>query len=313
LDVLSRQDEGFITKHDLVKGAMTLVDRERSTELYDLIHENAEVVAGGSVANTAAAVAMLMDEVGFVGCVNDDLVGSQFAKSIEGIGVTFHAAKTTKEGSGCCLVTVTPDGERTMNTYLGAALELSPDDIDEKAIMDAQIVYLEGYTLDYPEADDMFDRIFNLCKVHGTKLAFTLSDPWLIDRHRAKMMEMMKENVDILFANEAEIVALLEVDNFEDAVKVVNTVVPFAALTKGAEGAVICEEGKTVECPALSVEDLVDTTGAGDMFAAGVLYGILNKLPPKECGMLGNQLAGHIITQLGARPKTDLKSLFKSV
>lgn len=309
VDILSQQPESFITRHDLIKGSMMLTDRDKADRLYQDMKDNAVVVAGGAVANTAAVVSLLGHEVHFCGALGKDTLGEKFIRSIEEAKVNFHPAYCFDEATGTVFVTVTPDTQRTMNAYLGASQEMSADDVDEWLIAQSDIVLMEGYNLEWPDIDDLMDKVFHTARIHKTKVAFNLSDAHLVDRHRAKIDRIVREEVDILFANETEITALLKTQAFEDAVKIVDTIVPFAALTRGADGSIICDHGKTYEIPSMKLGDVIDTTGAGDAYAGGVLYGVLNNFEPQRSGKLGSLCAAEVISHIGARPKRNLQEL----
>ena len=311
VDVLARADEGFLARHGMVKGTMRLVDAEEAERLYDAMGPAVEV-SGGSAANTIAGLAGLGARAAFIGVVRDDQLGQVFRHDITSIGVHFPTpARDHGETTGRCLVLVTPDGQRTMNTYLGASRLLGPDDVDAEAVARAKILYLEGYLFDPPPAKEAFYKAARLAHDNGGKVALTLSDPFCVERHREEFRVLVKDEVDILFANEAEIMALYETGSFEEAREAVRPLAAIAALTRSELGSVVVAGEETHVVPAEPVSYVIDTTGAGDLYAAGFLYGLGRDLPLVDCARFGNLAAGEIISHIGARPETDLAHLAK--
>ena len=302
VDVLAQVTEDFLARHGLVKGAMRLIDEVEAHDLYQALGPTIEV-SGGSAANTIAGVASFGARAAFIGKVRDDELGEIFAHDIRSVGVHFETPPATKGPTTArCLVLVTPDGERTMNTWLGASQNLSPDDVDEDLVKDSRITYLEGYLFDPPHAKEAFRKAAEVARSAGRKVALTLSDSFCVDRHRQDFLELIRKQVDILFANEAEIRSLYQVSNFNDAMHAVREDCPLAVLTRSAAGSVIVEGGDDVHViEAFPVKKVVDATGAGDLFAAGFLAGYTQRRPVAECARMGALAAGEIIQQMGAR------------
>lgn len=312
VDVLARADDRFLSDHGMVKGTMRLVEAAEAERLYDAMGPGVEV-SGGSAANTIAGLAALGARAGFIGVVGDDQLGRVFRHDIASLGVHFPTpSRDGGEATARCLVLVTPDGQRTMNTYLGASRLLGPDDVDDRAVAGTRILYLEGYLFDPPRAKQAFYKAARLAHENGGKVALTLSDPFCVARHREEFRALVKDEVDILFANEAEIMALYEANSFEAAREAVRPHAPIAALTRSELGSVVVAGEETHMVPAEPVSHVVDTTGAGDLYAAGFLYGLSRALPLADCARFGNLAAGEIISHFGARPETDLARLAKA-
>ncbi|MCB1562964.1 MAG: adenosine kinase [Alphaproteobacteria bacterium] len=313
VDVISHADEDFIANqrayYSMEKGAMTLIDETRAVELYSQMGPGVET-SGGSAANTMAGFASFGGKGGFIGKTADDELGKIFRHDIRSLGLRFDTqplaigAKT-----GRCLILVTPDAQRTMNTFLGASVELSADDVDENLIAAARVTYLEGYLFDREQAKQAFAAGAQAAHENGHRVALTLSDPFCVDRHRHDFLGLVEHHTDILFANEEEIKSLYMQDNFEDAAAAVSDHVEIAVLTRSEKGAVIVSGGKRIEIPAAPVEKIVDTTGAGDQFAAGFLYGFTEGLMLETCGKLGALAAAEVISHVGPRPETSLAAL----
>lgn len=305
VDVLSHADEAFLARHALAKGAMTLIDAARAEALYADMGTAIEV-SGGSAANTVAGVAGLGGRSAFIGKVRDDQLGAVFAHDLRALGVAFETA-TAAAGppTGRCLILVTPDAQRTMNTFLGASSELGPGDVDEALIARAKITYLEGYLWDRAEAKDAFRKAASAAQAAGRQVAFSLSDPFCVDRWRAEFLELIERHVDILFANEAEIRSLYQVDGFEEALERVRGHCDIAALTRSEKGSVLLR-GDEVYRIAAEPARVVDTTGAGDLYAAGVLAGLVRGLDLPVCGRMGAICAAEVIGHFGARPEAAL-------
>lgn len=312
VDVLSHVDERTIDRLNLKKSTMGLVDEARGNALYEHLGTCVQS-SGGSAANTIAGMAGLGATCGFIGKVKTDALGKVFQHDLKALGVEFPTpAATTGEGTGRCLVYVTPDGERTMATYLGACGTLTPDDMDEALITRAKLLYIEGYLWDRPDAIAAIESALAMAKKAGVKTAFTLSDTFCVTRHRAAFKRLAAQ-VDVLFANEAEACALYEVSTLPDALVQLQTHANIAVITRSGDGATIVEHGKTTEVPAPYVADVVDTTGAGDLFAAGFLFGHLRGQNVTQAATLGHALAGHIIQQLGPRSNASLKPLLSTL
>lgn len=307
VDVLSRSDDSFLEKHDLTKGSMQLIDAGQADALYHDMGPGIEI-SGGSAANTIAGVSDFGVKTAFIGTVNNDQLGNVFRHDITSLGVDFSTpARTDGDPTARCLILVTPDGERTMNTYLGASQTLNPDDIDDATVGDAAIVYLEGYLFDPAPAKEAFYKAAKIAHDNGRKVALTLSDSFCVDRHREEFRVLVSDEVDILFANEAEIISLYETETFDDAVARVRDDCGLAALTRSEKGAVVVKGGETFVVPALPIDKLVDTTGAGDLFAAGFLYGLTQDRALIDCARLGGAAAAEIISHMGARPEGSLR------
>jgi len=309
VDVIAETDDALITELGLAKGTMTLLDDARMHELYERMGPALEM-SGGSCANTVAALASLGGEAAYVGKVQGDQLGEIFGHDIRATGVRF-ATPPLAGGppTARCLVLVTPDAQRTMATYLGACVELGPDDVDEAEVAAAKITYLEGYLWDRPEAKAACLKAAELAHRHGRRVALTLSDPFCVDRWRDEFVELIARHVDILIANEAEITSLYQVDDFAAAVREARRSCALSALTRSAAGSVIATPEAVHEVAAAPVARVLDTTGAGDLYAAGLLYGLTHDFAPAACGWLGSLAAAQIIGQYGARAEHPLAPL----
>jgi len=311
VDVLSRSDDAFLKDNGLAKGSMSLIDETQAEELYTKMGAGVEI-SGGSAANTIAGIASFGAKGAFIGKVRDDQLGKIFAHDIRSIGVEFTTgAATSGPQTARCLVLVTPDGERTMNTFLGASQNLSVDDINEDQVASAQVLYLEGYLWDPEQAKQAFLKAAKCAHNAGRQVALTLSDAFCVDRYRDEFQNLLRQDVDILFANEAEIMSLFKASNFEDAVRLASEECKLAVLTRSEKGCVIIKGNECHEVPAVGIDEVVDTTGAGDLFAAGFLYGLSQDKPLPECGHLGALAANEIISHIGARPEISLAELAK--
>ena len=309
VDVIAHSDEEFLAREGLVKGTMTLVDAARAEALYQMMGPAIEA-SGGSAGNTMAGLASLGGSGAYIGKVRDDFLGQVFRHDISAVGVRFDTpAATSGPGTARCLILVTPDGQRTMNTYLGACVELGPADIDPDIVAAAQITYLEGYLFDPPQAQEAFRKSAAIAHAAGRKVALSLSDPFCVGRHRAAFRDLVDGHVDVLFANEAEICSLYEADDFEIAAAAVRGHVEIAALTRSAAGSVILAMDAEHRVAAAPVDRVVDTTGAGDLYASGFLYGLTRDLPLPICGAIGSLCAAEIISHFGARPEVKLAQL----
>jgi sugar/nucleoside kinase (ribokinase family) len=309
VDVIAHAEEEFLTREGLVKGTMTLIDAPRAEALYQMMGPAIET-SGGSAGNTMAGLASLGGSGAYIGKVRDDLLGQVFRHDITAIGVRFETlAASDGPGTARCLILVTPDGQRTMNTYLGACIELGPADIDPDIIAAARITYLEGYLFDPPQAQEAFRKAAAIAHAAGRKVALSLSDPFCVGRHRAAFRELVDGHVDVLFANEAEICSLYETADFATAAAAVRGHVGIAALTRSAAGSVILADGAQHHIAAAPVTRVVDTTGAGDLYASGFLYGLTRDLPLPACGSIGSLCAAEIISHFGARPEANLAQL----
>ncbi|MCB1783957.1 MAG: adenosine kinase [Alphaproteobacteria bacterium] len=313
VDVLTQVPDEFIneqsSKYGMERGAMTLIDEPRAVELYSQMPKGLET-SGGSAANTMAGFASFGGKGGFIGKVADDALGRVFTKEIRDLGIDYNTQPLLMgSATGRCMILVTPDAHRTMNTFLGASVELSPVDVDESLIYNAEITYLEGYLFDRPQAKEAFITAAQYAHEAGHRVALTLSDPFCVDRHRHDFLNLVQNHVDILFANEEEIKSLYLQDNFEDAAAAVDKHCEIAILTRSEKGAYIVSKGQHIVVPAVPVEKVVDTTGAGDQFAAGFLYGFTQGKSLEECGKLGAIAAAEVISHLGPRPLVKLADI----
>jgi sugar/nucleoside kinase (ribokinase family) len=309
VDILAYAEDDLVAELELARGAMTLIDEDRSAFLYRRLGPAREV-SGGSCANTIAAVASLGGSSAFIGRVRDDQLGRVFSHDIRAAGVTFrNPPSATGPSTATSMIFVTPDGQRTMNTYLGACVELGPDDVDPQLVAGASVTYLEGYLWDRPEAKAACRKAAEVCHQAGRQLALTLSDGFCVDRWRAEFRELIAQRVDILFANEAEITSLYEVADFDQALQEVRRHVHFAALTRGPKGSVVLRGEELHVIDAAPPARVLDTTGAGDLYAAGFLRGHTMGLDLAACGRLGSACAAAIIAQYGARPEAPLLPL----
>ncbi len=306
VDVLAHTDDSFLEQHGLAKGAMTLVDAEQAAGLYSLVSDTVEC-SGGSAANTMVGLVSLGGRAGYIGKLRDDQLGTVFERDIRAAGVAFDTAPS-HDGppTARCLVLVTPDAQRTMLTFLGASASLAPADVDPAMVQSAKVTYLEGYLWDPPPAKEAFVKAAGAAHAAGRLVALSLSDPFCVDRHREEFMDLVDNHVDILFANEDELISLYRTSGFEEAVARLKGRCRWAALTRGAAGAAVLHEHEVVEVAAEPVAQVVDTTGAGDLFAAGFLHGFTRGADAATCARLGAIAAAEIISHFGARPERDL-------
>lgn len=311
MDVLSHTDDAFLQQRGLVKGTMSLIDDAVVHDLYSAMGPGVEI-SGGSAANTAAGIASFGGRAAFIGKVAADQLGEVFAHDLRAAGVSYDVAPAS-DGSPAtarCLVLVTDDAQRTLNTYLGVSADIGPDDVDEHLVRSAAVVYCEGYLWDQPGAKAAITRAMQIAAAAGRQVAFTLSDPFCVERHREEFLHLVEHSVDILFANEIEICALYGTDNFDEAAAAVAGHVSLACLTRSEQGSVVVSgDGTRVAVPAAAVDQVVDTTGAGDLFAAGYLFGHTRGLPVAECAALGSLAAAEVISHVGARPAVALADL----
>jgi sugar/nucleoside kinase (ribokinase family) len=309
VDVISRTSEDFLAEHDLPKGGMTLIDADRAHRLYEAMGPGTEM-SGGSVANTLAGIASLGGRGAFVGKVRNDQLGGIFRHDIRATGVDFT---TPSAESGLptarCLVFVSPDAQRTMATFLGASTELTPDDLDREQIAHAKVTYLEGYLWDAPAAKKAFVEAARMAHDAGNRVALSLSDGFCVDRHRDSFLDLVTNHVDILFANEDELTRLYQVDDFDRALQQVRGHCEVAALTRSEKGSLVLSGAEVHVVDAVRPERLSDTTGAGDLYAAGFLYGFTQGYSLPDCGRIGAACAAEVIAHVGARPEMPLKDL----
>jgi sugar/nucleoside kinase (ribokinase family) len=309
VDVLSQEGEDFLAAQGLIKGAMQLVDEPRARELYAAMGPAVEV-SGGSAANTIVGVASFGGRAHYIGKVRDDQLGEVFSHDLRAVGVGYSTpAATSGPSTGRCLIVVTPDAQRTLTTYLGASSQLGPADVDPDLIARAGILYLEGYLFDPPEAQRAFRVAAEMAHAAGRTVALTLSDPFCVGRHREAFLDLVEHHVDILFANEAEIRALYTASDFDAALQQVRRHCAVAALTRSERGSVVVAGEEVHVIDAHPVTTVVDTTGAGDLYAAGFTVGLSRGLDVARCGRLGSLAAAEVISHVGARPQTPLVEL----
>ena len=309
VDVISHADDQFIREYELVKGSMTLIDTDRALYLYKALGSAVEM-SGGSAANTMTGVASFGGKAAYIGKVNDDELGRVFGHDLRAVGVQFRpGAHVAETATGRCIIVVTPDAERTMNTYLGVSSLLCPSDIDQTAVAQGKVLYMEGYLYDRPEAKEAFRLAASVAHANGRQVSLTLSDSFCVDRHRADFRALVSDQVDILFGNELELKSLYEVESFDEAIELVRRDCELAVITMGAAGSYVISHHEVFTAPAQSVHQVLDTTGAGDLFAAGFLYGFTREMPLLECARLGAVAAAEVISHVGPRPLVELKSL----
>jgi sugar/nucleoside kinase (ribokinase family) len=312
VDVLSHADDDLLIRHGLNKGAMTLIDAARADALYGVMGGAIEA-SGGSAGNTMAGIASLGGRGAFIGKVADDQLGAIFRHDTKAVGTGF-ATPASRDGAPTarCLIFVTPDAQRTMNTYLGACLELGPEDVDPALIASARVTYLEGYLWDPPGAKQAFVKAAALAHEAGNQVALTLSDSFCVARHRDEFLTLVDQHVDILFANEAEICALWQVEDFDAALQATRGRCAVAALTRSARGSIVLAGDELHVIDAAPIERLVDTTGAGDQYAAGFLYGYCRGRDLAQCGRIASLAAAEVLQHFGARPETPLRDLVRA-
>jgi fructokinase len=309
VDVLVQANDDLIDNFELTKGTMALVDEAQAERLYASVGPGLET-SGGSAANTLAGVAQLGGRAGFIGRVRNDQLGGIFTHDIRSVGARFDTPAATEGPSTArCLILVTPDAQRTMCTYLGASVGLDPADLDLDMVAQAKVLYLEGYLWDSDEAKAAFITAAEVARAHGGEVALSLSDAFCVERHRESFQELVDGHVDILFANEMEITALYKVNSFEEAADQVRGRCKLAALTRSEQGSVVLNGAGTHSVAPFQLGPLLDTTGAGDLYAAGFLHAYTQGQSVDECGRIGSLCAGQVVTQLGPRPQGSLKQL----
>jgi sugar/nucleoside kinase (ribokinase family) len=309
VDVLAQADDAFLEAQGLVKGTTALIDAARAEALYRRMGPGIEM-SGGSAGNTVAGLASLGGTGAYIGRVRDDELGKVFAHDLRSMGVRYETPPATSGAATArCLILVTPDAQRTMNTFLGASVGLGPEDIDKDIIAAAQVTYLEGYLFDPPQAKAAFRRAAELAHAAGRQVSLSLSDPFCVDRHRADFRDLVERHIDILFANEIEICSLYETTDFDTAARAVRGHCDIAVLTRSAKGSIIQAKSETHAVAAAPVARVVDTTGAGDIYASGFLFGLTRGRDLALCGRLGSLCAAEVISHFGARPETALKDL----
>jgi sugar/nucleoside kinase (ribokinase family) len=307
VDVIAMVDEKFIASENLVKGSMNLIDEQRAEHLYAQM-SNASEISGGSAGNTAAGVASFGGSAAFFGKVKGDKLGAVYRQDMKRIGVTFDS---TPEGDGPAtarsFILVTPDAERTMNTYLGACVNLSTSDVNAEIVKSSAVTYMEGYLWDKPEAKEAFRLAAKIARAAGNKTSVTLSDSFCVERHRDSFLDLIRNSIDIVFANESEIKSLYQTQSFAGAMQAIRADCPMAVLTRSEKGSTIITPTDTVEVAAHPVAKVVDVTGAGDLYAAGFLFGHTRQLELRRCAELGSLAAAEVISHTGARPLISLK------
>ena len=309
VDVLAQTEDAFLEENGLTKGAMTIINTETAENLYSKMGSALEV-SGGSAANTIAGLAALGGQGAFVGKIQGDQLGDVFSHDIRAIGVHFETKSgITGTPTARSFIFVTPDAERTMQTYLGACVELGPDDIDPELIYKSAVTYLEGYLWDPPSAKEAFLKAAKAAEAAGRKVSLSLSDPFCVDRHRDEFVDLINNHIDILFANEDEIKSLYQVESFDEALQHVRGHCDVAALTRSEKGSVVVAGDKMHVVDAEKVDKVVDTTGAGDAYAAGFLYGYTHEKDLDTCARIGGIAAAESVSHYGARPEADLAAL----
>src|ERR1700680_2018552 len=309
-DVLVQTDESFLAEHGMIKGGMALIDEARAASIYEDMGPAGEM-SGGLAANTIVGVANLGARAAYVGKVKDDQIGRMYMHDIRAAGVAFETRPASDgPATGCSYILVTPDGERTMNTYLGAAQELSPDDIDAGQIAASRVIYLEGYLWDPKNAKDAFVKAATIAHDAGRQVALTLSDSFCVGRYRGEFLDLMRSGtVDLVFANEAELHSLYQTADFDTALTQLRSDTRLGVVTRSEKGCVVASTDGVIAVPAFPIRAMVDTTGAGDLFAAGFLFGLVRGAGHENAGRLGALAAAEIIQHIGARPQVSLKEL----
>lgn len=312
VDIISDCDEVFLETHDIVKGSMTLIDEKHADFLYGAVGPGIEM-SGGSAANSVAGIAALGGTPTYIGKVKEDQFGAIFRHDMRASGVHFPtAASKTGPSTARCMILVTPDAQRSMNTYLGICVDLSPEDIDRQQVANAQITFLEGYLFDKPKAQEAFHVAAKIAHEAGRRLALTLSDTFCVDRHREGFRELARNDVDFLLANEFELMSLYQVSTLEEAMAMARTECSIVVGTRSEKGAVIVSGDQTFEIKAEKVPVVVDSTGAGDLFAAGFLYGMTHGYDLPTSGRIGAIAAAEVISHYGPRPQRDLKEMVRA-
>lgn len=308
VDVIAKVSDSFILRHGLVKGSMNLIDEDRAELLYADMGQAIEV-SGGSAGNTAAGVASLGGSAAYFGKVKADQLGDIYRHDMRAQGVLFDSVPASSgPATARSFILVTPDGERTMNTYLGACVNLTRDDIDPRLVAGSKVTYLEGYLWDRPEAKEAFKFAAAVARSSGRMTSITLSDSFCVERHRASFLDLIRSDINIVFANETELKSLYQTQNFDGAIQAIRQDCEIAVVTRSAAGCVIVKNDKTHEIPAYPVSRVIDVTGAGDLFAAGFLFGFTRHMTLPECARLGALSAAEVISHIGARPEINLRS-----
>ena len=309
VDVIAHAPDTFVDDNDLVKGSMSLVDTHRAVQLYQALGSAVEM-SGGSAANTMCGVASFGGRAAYIGKVTNDDLGQVFGHDLLAVGVHFRPGGDRNDvPTGRCIIVVTPDAERTMNTFLGASSLLGVDDVDEAAIASAKMLYMEGYLFDRDEAKSAFRHAAGVAHESGGMVSLTLSDSFCVDRHRDDFRRLVSDEVDLLFGNAAELISLYETDTFDEAITELRRNCEFAAITTGADGSIIITGDDLIRVPAHPVRRVVDTTGAGDLYASGFMHGLTTGRSLAESGGLGSIAASEVISHVGPRPLVELRTL----
>ena len=306
VDVIAKVDEGFVIRHGLVKGSMNLIDEARAEQLYADMGQAIEI-SGGSAGNTAAGIASLGGRAAYFGKVKNDQLGAIFQHDMRAQGVSFDT-KPAVDGPATArsFILVTPDSERTMNTYLGACVNFTTADVDANAVEAAHVTYMEGYLWDRPEAKEAFKLAAKIARAAGRKTSITLSDSFCVERHRDSFLDLIRNDIDIVFANETEIKSLYQTDSFDEARQAIARHCPIAVLTRSEAGCVVVSGIEVLASPAHPVSKVIDVTGAGDLFAAGFLFGFTHGRSLMESARIGSMAAAEVISHIGARPEVNL-------
>lgn len=313
VDVIARVDDGFVARHGVVKGSMNLIDEARAEALYADMGQAVEV-SGGSAGNTAAGIASFGGRAAYFGKVKADQLGDIFRHDMKAQGVHFTSAPATEgPATARSFILVTPDSERTMNTYLGACVNLTTADVDKATVEAAEVTYMEGYLWDREEAKEAFKLAAKIARAAGRKTSITLSDSFCVERHRDSFLELIRNDIDIVFANETEIKSLYKTQNFDGALQAISKDCAVAVLTRSAQGCVVVKGQEIHAAPAFPVNKVVDVTGAGDLFAAGFLFGFTKGRALPECAQLGALAAAEVISHIGARPEINLHTHAKTL
>jgi sugar/nucleoside kinase (ribokinase family) len=312
VDIISSADDATIVRLQMSKATMALINQERSEQIRELMGPCVQL-SGGSAGNTIAGLASLGAKVGYIGKIRADELGDAFRHDLMSMGVRYSTPPAVDgPPTAHCLIFVTPDAQRTMNTYLGACVNLTVHDLDREMIEASRILYLEGYLFDPPNAQNAFRSAADTAHAAGRRVALTLSDSFCVNRHRRAFLDLIENRIDILFANEAELKVLFETEVWDDAVAFIAPKVRFAAITRGSLGSIIITGGRIISISAARATSVVDTTGAGDLYASGVLFGLATGRSPEECGWLGSIAAAEVISHFGGRPEIPLKDYLAS-
>jgi sugar/nucleoside kinase (ribokinase family) len=311
VDVIAKVDDEFIAREKLVKGSMNLIDEQRAETLYAHMGPATEI-SGGSAGNTAAGVASFGGRAAYFGKVRNDQLGGIFRHDMRAIGVKFDTlAASEGPATARSFILVTPDGERTMNTYLGACVNLDESDVDAEVVKAAAVTYMEGYLYDKPAAMAAFRAAAKISQGAGKLTSITLSDSFCVERHRDDFLDLIRNSINIVFANETEIKAMYKTQSFSGAIDAARKDCPIVVVTRSEKGSVIVKGQDTIEVPAHPVKSVVDVTGAGDLYAAGFLFGYTAGKPLAHCARLGHLAAAEVISHVGARPEVNLAAFAK--